>query len=220
MDYLEDVEKYATDKGISKSDVPMNIKKNIIDYGLDIDKSNGEGLHASQDDDAVAQRSSLRKASNKEFKDRYDALTENQQGEYEKNINTLADENSIHTKNVPIDQRNKIMSQSEEASATERQAEQQPSIPKTEPKITEPDIKLPPTGDDAPPIASDIDKAVATAGETDAELGGPEDIAGDVIALGVGIGSLLFGLHKSHQNSAPPPLLQINPTMQLGEGQD
>ena len=58
------------------------------------------------------------------------------------------------------------------------------------------------------------------AGEVDAELGGPEDGLGDIIAGVVGIGSLLGGLfgkkHHETDPQIPPPPPIINPAVALG----
>lgn len=66
----------------------------------------------------------------------------------------------------------------------------------------------------------EVGEKVAAAGTkaavTDAELGGPEDIAGDIISVAVGLGTLFAGLGS--QKAAPEPTLlpQVQPTVQRG----
>tara|TARA_R110002012_G_scaffold264802_1_gene448197 strand:- start:354 stop:1247 length:894 start_codon:yes stop_codon:yes gene_type:complete len=66
----------------------------------------------------------------------------------------------------------------------------------------------------------ELEKGLEKAGgkflETDAELGGPEDIAGDVIAGVVALGSAIFGI-KHHPKLAPlPRVQQISTSLSLG----
>lgn len=63
-----------------------------------------------------------------------------------------------------------------------------------------------------------IEKAGKRAGEDDAEMGGPDDIVGDVISVAIGVGTLIGGLfHKKH---TIPPVIQPNVTsaVQIGVG--
>ena len=67
-------------------------------------------------------------------------------------------------------------------------------------------------------VGKALAKGASTALETDAELGGPADIAGDVVAGLVGLGSLLGGIfgHHHHHVAPPPPPPPINPSVALG----
>lgn len=156
-----------------------------------------------------------------ELKDAYNKLSDNGKQLYENKVN------SAGLDRYDYGSRQKLIQQSDiedKASIQQQQQQQQKPLDKEKPKPLDED-KPPPVLEDKPPpdgpsLGSDIDKAVGEGAEVDAEAGGPEDIVGDVIGLGVGIGTLLFGLHKSHESSQPPPLLQLNPTIQLGEGQE
>lgn len=59
-------------------------------------------------------------------------------------------------------------------------------------------------------------KAISTAGETDAELGGPEDVVGDVISGVVGLGVFLGGLFGARHVSTKPEDLATNTSFQIG----
>jgi len=59
--------------------------------------------------------------------------------------------------------------------------------------------------------------AAAAAGETDVAAGGPLDIAGDVAAVAVGLGTLFAGMLGQHKAPAPPPPQRpINPSFAKG----
>ena len=84
------------------------------------------------------------------------------------------------------------------------------------PLVSEPDA---PPVEEKPSVLEDFGKSLEQGATVDAELGGPEDIVGDVVAGAIGVGTLLFGLGSSHKNNDPPPIKQINPTLQYGVGQ-
>ena len=53
--------------------------------------------------------------------------------------------------------------------------------------------------------------------ESDAETGGPEDIAGDVVTAVVGLGTLMAGLFAHKRNlPRPPPMPTLTPTVEFG----
>ena len=93
---------------------------------------------------------------------------------------------------------------------------QVPDSTSSKPPIAEPDA---PPVEEKPGVLEDFGKAFEKGATIDAELGGPTDIAGDVVAAAISVGSLLFGLNSAHKNDAPPPIKQINPTLQYGTGQ-
>ena len=93
---------------------------------------------------------------------------------------------------------------------------QVPDSSSSKPPIAEPDA---PPVEEKPGVLEDFGKAFEKGATIDAELGGPTDIAGDVVAAAISVGSLLFGLNSAHKNDAPPPIKQINPTLQYGTGQ-
>jgi hypothetical protein len=81
--------------------------------------------------------------------------------------------------------------------------------------------KFKPTTDaDADDALQDVKSVAKKAGErlieTDAELGGPEDPLGDIVAGVVALGSMIFGI--KHKPKPPPiPIVQkVAPTLQLG----
>lgn len=78
---------------------------------------------------------------------------------------------------------------------------------------------LKPADDDLDDTISVAKKAGEKFAETDAELGGPEDIGGDVISGLVGLGTLLggvFGAKSKHLKGNFPTYVPINPTFQSG----
>ena len=78
---------------------------------------------------------------------------------------------------------------------------------------------LKPTDDDLDDTISVAKKAGEKFLETDAELGGPEDVGGDVISGLVGLGTLLggvFGAKSKHLKGNFPAYVPINPTFQSG----
>lgn len=84
-------------------------------------------------------------------------------------------------------------------------------------------VRLPPkagggAAEDGADVGEDLGKAAATAAETDAEFGGPEDIAGDVVALGAGLATLFGG--QAFEQKAPAPVLRtpLNPAVEFGLG--
>ena len=91
-----------------------------------------------------------------------------------------------------------------------------PDSSSSKPPAPEPDA---PAVEDKPSVVEDFGKAFEKGATIDAELGGPEDLAGDAIAGIISIGTLLFGLNSAHKNDAPPPIKQVNPTLQYGTGQ-
>lgn len=91
-----------------------------------------------------------------------------------------------------------------------------PDSSSTKPPIPEPDA---PPVEDKPGVLEDFGKAFEKGATVDAELGGPEDIAGDVVAGIISVGTLLFGLNSAHKDSQPPAIKQVNPTLQYGTGQ-
>ena len=52
-------------------------------------------------------------------------------------------------------------------------------------------------------VEEDVGKGVSTFAKVDAEGGGPEDLVGDVVALGAGIAAGFLG--RKLQKKAPPP---------------
>ena len=78
---------------------------------------------------------------------------------------------------------------------------------------------LKPADDDLDDTISVAKKAGEKFLETDAELGGPEDVGGDVISGLVGLGTLLggvFGAKSKHLKGNFPAYVPINPTFQSG----
>ena len=65
-------------------------------------------------------------------------------------------------------------------------------------------------------VGENAGKAAVTTATTDAELGGPEDIFGDVVALAAGLGTLFGGL--GGEKKAPTPVLRtpVNPSSERG----
>ena len=105
---------------------------------------------------------------------------------------------------------------SQSQAQTKPQTAEVPDSSSSKPPIAEPDA---PPVEDKPGVVEDFGKAFEKGATIDAELGGPEDVAGDVVAAAISVGTLLFGLNSAHKNDAPPPIKQINPTLQYGTGQ-
>jgi len=70
--------------------------------------------------------------------------------------------------------------------------------------------------DEAENIGKNLGKSAAEFAETDAELGGPEDVVGDVLSLALGLGTLFGG--QSFEKKAPAPVLRtpLNPSSEFG----
>ena len=68
-------------------------------------------------------------------------------------------------------------------------------------------------------VGEAVGEAAGEAAEVDAIAGGPEDPIGDIVALGVGIASLIGGLTGKHSNAPPPPPL-TNFYSQIGVDND
>jgi len=64
--------------------------------------------------------------------------------------------------------------------------------------------------------ANVVEKALATAGETEAETGGPEDIIGDLLSIGLGVGTLVGGLEGIKKPQLPTYRRPINPSVTYG----
>lgn len=61
-----------------------------------------------------------------------------------------------------------------------------------------------------------VEKALATAGEGEVAGGGPEDIVGDIVSLGLGIGTLVGGLEGIKKQEQPVFRRPINPSVTYG----
>ena len=87
-------------------------------------------------------------------------------------------------------------------------AEPPPHEPPREPDV--PEIKEPDSAENL------LKKGLKEGAETDAEAGGPEDVLGDVVALGAGIGVFLGGLRASHHTQQTAVQQVSNFTTQEG----
>ena len=137
----------------------------------------------------------------------------------------IANKMGVQPNELPNEVKDKIISERETQEQSIQSTPQETINPEATPKPTETPAAQPSIKPEDPVIDPDADedvikKGLATGLETDAELGGPEDIFGDVVALGIGIGTLVGGLHAAHKNVAPPPIQQINPSYQIGFGQE
>ena len=65
-------------------------------------------------------------------------------------------------------------------------------------------------------VEKGLEKAGATFAETDAELGGPIDIVGDVVAGAVALGSAIFGIKHRPKMPNLPRVQQISTSLSLG----
>lgn len=67
-------------------------------------------------------------------------------------------------------------------------------------------------------VGKALAKGASSALELDAELGGPEDLGGDLLSGIVGLSSIISGLfgHHSHHTAPPAPPPTINPAVALG----
>jgi len=63
-----------------------------------------------------------------------------------------------------------------------------------------------------------IEKGVAEGGEADVESGGPEDLFGDAIGVGIALGTIFGGVFgQKHATTAPPPMPNFsNPSVPVG----
>ena len=157
----------------------------------------------------------------KQIADRYDnELTEHQKNvfnqEYENtkqpNI-SITEEGSYERAEDNIQNAKQAFLKAQAAPETDPDADatQKPDVDTDTPSAPPADTNI--TED----FGEDALKSFGEAAEIDAETGGPTDVVGDVIAIGAGLATLLFGL-GSHSNNSPPKILQSNPTMQQGTG--
>lgn len=80
------------------------------------------------------------------------------------------------------------------------------------------------TGEDAGTVAAgenagkDVAEGLGEAAVTDAELGGPADLFGDIISIGVGLGTIFAGLSGTKKAPEPTYYRPSNPNTQKGLG--
>ena len=155
-----------------------------------------------------------------ELKDTYSKLSENGKKIYADKLPEAG------LDRYDYDGREKLLQQADAADKAQISQSQVETKPQTSSQVPDSSSSKPPIAEpDAPPVEEkpgvleDFGKAFEKGATIDAELGGPTDIAGDVVAAAISVGSLLFGLNSAHKNDAPPPIKQINPTLQYGTGQ-
>ncbi len=214
-DYIENVNKEASALNTSPAELSNVRKGKLLNDGLERDKQNGRGLGSTPESQEAAAQSE--RDGRTILKNRYDNLSDEGRSSANDATQKLVDDYTIRRQNIPLDQQERIISQQESQDSQRQLDQSQPDTTKPPPVEQKPTTVEP--VEDKPTLSDDLEDAGDTFIKTDAELGGEGDIAGDVIALGASIGSLLFGLNKSHASSKPPPLLQVNPTFQEGEGQ-
>ena len=158
----------------------------------------------------------------KNLKARYKLLSNEGKGNYKTNLENAGD---------GIDQqgRSDLLKQEELADFAQKRGQYEPPEPPEPPKQDDTvedkpsaplEDKPPPIDDDEPSLGKTVVRAGEDVSEDIAEGGGVEDPISDLIAVASGLGILFGGLSKAHESSKPPPLLQMNPTYQLGQGQE
>ena len=96
--------------------------------------------------------------------------------------------------------------------------EPQPDNATEQPKVEA--TEAPAEADESESLGKTILKGVEDVGTDVVEGGGIENPLTDVIALGAGLATLFGGLAKAHASSPIPSIKQINPSFQLGVGQE
>ena len=217
--YIDDVTDEAEKANTSAKEVPLETKNSILDEHLSTDQLTGRGLADPNIEGTVQEVKSIKG----DLTGRYNDLSQSGKDLADEAGESLADQYSIKRSTIPMNRLENILSVSEEQEKppTVEPEQEQKSEPEPEDKPPiETEDKPPVELDDSEPsLGSKVVKASEEAGETVAEGGGIEDPITDIIALGGALGALFSGLHKAHETSQPPPLLQVNPTLQLGQGQ-
>jgi len=114
---------------------------------------------------------------------------------------------------VKINSMPKIQPTGTQEGSTETPTVQQPT------GIEEPSSATSAIEDAGEDVGEAVGEAAGEAAEVDAIGGGPEDPISDIVALGVGIASLIGGLTGKHSNAPPPPPL-TNFYSQIGVDND
>ena len=125
--------------------------------------------------------------------------------------------------NIPIDQEGsyeRSIDNLQNANEAMQKAKNAPELdPNAEPadpnETVDPDAAPKPKPTIDSDFSDDAIKGLTEGVEVDADLGGPEDILGDIVAVGAGLATLFGGL-SHHSNNTAPPVLQANLTQQLG----
>jgi hypothetical protein len=188
------------------------------------DNFESRGQYASDIDKA-----SIKKITNEkkqELSDRFNKLSDEGKQAVKDDRLKISQEATVRRNNIPTEMNEQLIEKQEQEDQAQKRGQYEepgteeqdkPSAETTE----EPTIEKPPAPaeESTDTLGSRAETAGEEFGEIEAETGGPEDIAGDIIAGAVSLGTLLFGLGKAHHTSAPPPIQQINPTIQEGQGQ-
>ena len=223
--YINDVTDEAEKNDTTAKEVPLETKNSIVDEHLSQDQLTGRGL---ADPDIEGTKDNVKNIK-QVLTGRYNNLSQDGKDLADEAGESLADQYSIRRISIPNNRLENIISMSEQQDDEEQQEKPQQeeekqddeeTPPVEEKPVVEPDKPPPPSGDDDPSLGSKLTKASEDVGEDVAEGGGIEDPISDIVALGTAVGVLFGGLSKAHQNSDPPALLQVNPTYQLGQGQE
>lgn len=132
----------------------------------------------------------------------------------------LADEGQAPPKSVPIEKPTPPTGEEPTLSTGQASEDASKAVSGTAKRVVSRDIE------EASSVAKDVStgtedlagtagKALGTLAETDAEFGGPEDIAGDIISLIAGVGTLFGGVFGKHHTETPVEV-PTNPTSQQG----
>jgi len=206
--------------------VPSNLAKRTLIQVEDLnDNYESRGQYASDLDKLASKK--LVTEKRKELADRFNKLSDEGQDAVKDARLKISQDATVKRVNIPTAMNEQLIEKEEQEDQAQNRGQFAPEDPKDQDDSSkgdqpepepEPEPKPEPEPEDDN-LGSTLEKAGTEAGEIEAETGGPEDILGDIVAGGVALGTLLFGLGKSHESHSPPPLKQINPTMQEGEGQ-
>lgn len=156
------------------------------------------------------------KAGRQQISNRYNNLNQKQQRVFNNEFNKTKQPNLTADQQGAYERQKQNIQNASDAMDKAEASGQTPQKPISKPNIAPEEPEEEP---DTESLGKTISKSFGEGAEIDAEGGGFEDPIGDILALGAALGGLIGGLKKAHETSKPPPVLQINPTIQLGQGQ-